>query len=102
MANQHFNTLIQRLNDLSKVQHSPSEGGNRIAYSRACDIVKRSHLEKDDIWRVITAMGKSANPSGYYFTGNGISAGIDEINSMALERQAASMNDALLDMVGAA
>ena len=49
------------------------------------DTVRASGLTEDDISTVIVAMREVANPSGWYFSDNGITAGINKLRELLAE-----------------
>lgn len=75
-------TLVESLTNLASISHGTTEAANRIAKSKAQTLVRESDLEQDTIKSICTVIAKDSNPSGWYYDGNGINAGIAALEEL--------------------
>lgn len=82
MANKNYTEVTNQLESLFKSSPRNSEIQNIRAYKKAVELVKNSGLSQDEQINVLTAIKTAANPTGHYYTCNGIQAGIDALKSL--------------------
>jgi hypothetical protein len=79
--------LIETLTDLNSNDHGCSESSNRHTKERAQKIIPACTLDSDTIKAINNAIGEASNPSGYYFTCNGIRADIKALEAALIEQE---------------
>ncbi len=84
MPTNNYTALLTNLENLNT--RGTSEGDNFHVYTQAQELIQASALDTYEQGILLTAVTESANPSGWYYIGNGIQAAINILDeSQAIE-----------------
>jgi len=92
MAKTNYTELTNQLESLFKSSPRTSESQNIRACKKAFELVQNSDLSQDEQNTVLKAIKKAANPTGYYYTSNGIQSGIDALKSLEPQVEPVNFN----------